>query len=267
MRREFVFPIRIIIYVKNQFRIKAKDGDLVVGTFWRREGLSKDDKPYVRIAVGDYLELVEQRGEERQAAVCSNYILSDYDDYLKMKKDKNKVEKMIKTIGKCLENKKVTSFYFDKEDNSRHLTGYVHCYNEYELLIAHITPRGEYDGYIWNKMEDLYRVDYDGEYEKKIERLYEIKKQHHPAVNGDEDDIMESLLKFACENNYLVSVWLQDDEVTGFVEEYDDVICLKVINDNGIENGTAVIDVNEVVRVVCDTDDEQDLKILNEAVN
>lgn len=114
LRREFVFPIRITIYVKDKYRIKAKDGDLVVGTFWRPEGFEKDNMPYARIAVGDYLELVNQKGEEeamwailgsiahelthyfqyinnvkltpigeeRQATVYSDYILGDYDEYL-----------------------------------------------------------------------------------------------------------------------------------------------------------------------------------------
>lgn len=118
MRKEFCFPIRVNVYVKENYRIKAKDGELVVGTFWRPEGFGRDNFPYIRIAAGDYQDLVEERGkdeamwsilgtlahelthyfqyinqleltaigEERQATVYSDYILSDYEEYLLNKK-------------------------------------------------------------------------------------------------------------------------------------------------------------------------------------
>ena len=118
MRKEFFFPVKVNIYVKENYRIKAKDGELVVGTFWRPEGFEQDNTPYVRIATGDYQELVAERGkkeamwsilgtlahelshyfqyinqleltrigEERQATVYSDYILNDYDEYLSSKK-------------------------------------------------------------------------------------------------------------------------------------------------------------------------------------
>ena len=101
------------IYWYNNRR-KAKDGELVAGTFWRPDGFDQDNAPYVRIATGDYRELIMGRGkkeamwsilgtlahelthyfqyinqldltpigEERQATVYSDYILSDYDEYL-----------------------------------------------------------------------------------------------------------------------------------------------------------------------------------------
>ncbi len=63
LRREFVFPIRVNVYVKADYRIKAKDGDMVVGTMWRPE--DANSYPYIRLAAGDYHELVDERGEEQ----------------------------------------------------------------------------------------------------------------------------------------------------------------------------------------------------------
>lgn len=68
---------------------------------------------------------------------------------------------MNKILELCLKEQKIASLYFDKEDNCAHLTGFVHGYNEEELLVAHITPRGEYDGYVLNKISNLYRIDYE----------------------------------------------------------------------------------------------------------
>lgn len=170
---------------------------------------------------------------------------------------------MNKIIEKCFEEHKVASFYFDKEDNCVHLTGIVHQHNEDELLIAHITPRGEYDGFILNKIGNLYRIDYEGEYENKIQRLYQLKAQAHPTVVCNEDGILFSLLKFARENQRLVSLELNTDKVTGIVKKYDNFVQLQVINENGIKNGRCIIAIDEIVTISCDTDYEQDLKILN----
>lgn len=114
VRKEFVFPIRVNVYVKSSYRIKAKDGEMVVGTFWRPESLCMNS--YIRIATGDYEDLVEEigkenamwailstlahelshyfqyvnnisltpKGEERQAMLYSKYILGDYAEYLEL---------------------------------------------------------------------------------------------------------------------------------------------------------------------------------------
>lgn len=67
LRTEFRFPLRLNVYIKSDYRIKAKDGEAVVGTMWRPEDYDflKNGYPYIRLAVGDYCELVEERGEEQ----------------------------------------------------------------------------------------------------------------------------------------------------------------------------------------------------------
>lgn len=170
---------------------------------------------------------------------------------------------MKKNIEFCLKNRKIGSFYFNKEDNCMHLTGFVHCYNDREIIIEHITPRGEYDGFILNKMENLYRVDYEGDYEKKIHNLYKLKNQKHPIMPCDVGSLIGSLLKFACERERVVTLELENDSITGIIDEYGDYIKLQILNENGEKNGNSIIDIDEVVTFSCDTDYEQDLKILN----
>lgn len=62
VRREFRFPLRVIVYVKGAERIRARDGDLVVGTFF--EPYCYEKEPHIRIATGDYPELLEKRGRD-----------------------------------------------------------------------------------------------------------------------------------------------------------------------------------------------------------
>lgn len=112
LRKEFYFPIRVVVYIKSSYRIKARDGDMVIGTFLRPFDYKVE--PYARLATGDYQELVEKSGEEqamwailrsfshelthyfqyinnlpltligeeRQATIYSENILYDYDDFL-----------------------------------------------------------------------------------------------------------------------------------------------------------------------------------------
>ena len=63
LRKEFFFPVRVNVYIKKAYRIQAKDGELVVGTFW--ESFAYNAYPYIRLATGDYEELKENRGEKQ----------------------------------------------------------------------------------------------------------------------------------------------------------------------------------------------------------
>ena len=108
LRKQYYFPQRIRMYVKSSRRIKTKDGSLVCGTFFRPA--NRREEPYIRIATGDFGEMVQMRciddalaailwtiaheithyyqwvndlnltliGEERQATNYANRLLLDY---------------------------------------------------------------------------------------------------------------------------------------------------------------------------------------------
>jgi len=63
LRKEYYFPIRVVVYIKNKSKIIAMDGDKVYGTFWCTE----DDytiEPHIRVAAGDYKELCIKWGKD-----------------------------------------------------------------------------------------------------------------------------------------------------------------------------------------------------------
>lgn len=171
---------------------------------------------------------------------------------------------MEKIIKYCLDNNKVMSFYLNKEDNLVHSTGFALHLHDDEVLIAHINPRGEYDGFILNKIDNIYKLDYDSDYEKKIQKLYNIKKQNHHMFKIQES-MLYSLLEYANKEGLILSLELKNDKITGFVNNFDEnYVYLTLINDNGWINGKSVISIDEVIVFVCDTDYEQDLKLLYE---
>lgn len=108
LRAQYYFPLRVVVYVKGEKTIRAKDGENVVGTFF--EPYSPMDEPYIRIATGDYDEMARALGKdnalasillslahelthyyqwinniqltpigrERQATIYANYIVDEY---------------------------------------------------------------------------------------------------------------------------------------------------------------------------------------------
>lgn len=67
LRRRYIFPMRVNVYIKRAAAIKAADGELVSATF-----LGPFDRllePYIRIAAGDLTENTEKFG--RYSAYCA----------------------------------------------------------------------------------------------------------------------------------------------------------------------------------------------------
>lgn len=83
LRKESDFPIRVVVYLKNVARIKNLYGELVVATFFAP--FDKTVEPYIRVAVGDYNELLIERGNDNALAAYIRSIsheLIHYDQWL-----------------------------------------------------------------------------------------------------------------------------------------------------------------------------------------
>lgn len=166
---------------------------------------------------------------------------------------------MLNAIKYCYENNKMTYFYF----NSQELCGYIAHYNEKEILINHITPQGLYDGYIIRRISDIVEIDYDGKYDRKIEKLYKIRNQAHKTVDFKNDDIIYTMLDFAKENGYIVSLDFEDTCASGLLVNYkDNIVTINAVDRYGEKDGVNVIDINNVIAIFIDTDNEQKLRIL-----
>lgn len=73
LRKEYIFPIRVPIYVRYTMKIMARDGDLVNGTFLGP--YDKLEEPYIRIAVGDYCQEKLKRGKG-EAVISYFYVIA-----------------------------------------------------------------------------------------------------------------------------------------------------------------------------------------------
>ena len=79
LRSEYYFPLRIPVYVKSARRVRTMDGDLVCGSFFEPEEYTVE--PYIRVASGDYPELLASRGRDNALASILSTIAHELTHY------------------------------------------------------------------------------------------------------------------------------------------------------------------------------------------
>jgi hypothetical protein len=80
LRLYMEFPIRVVVYLKKAYQIKTQDGkEMVSATFLGP--YSKDEEPYIRVATGDFQELVSERGEDNAILSILNSIAHEITHY------------------------------------------------------------------------------------------------------------------------------------------------------------------------------------------
>lgn len=66
LRKEYYFPLSVHVYVKETKQILNRKGELVLSTCWLPD--HKEYHPYIRIATGDYEELLFRWGKDNAIA-------------------------------------------------------------------------------------------------------------------------------------------------------------------------------------------------------
>ena len=80
LRIEFEFPIRVPVYLKKSDQIKNTfTKELVSATLFAP--YDKEQEPYIRIATGDYMELVQELGQDDALASILNSIAHELGHY------------------------------------------------------------------------------------------------------------------------------------------------------------------------------------------
>lgn len=72
LRKNYYFPIRVVVYVKESETIKLMNGSMAWGSF---RYFDTFDEPYIRIPTGDYLKQAEIEGKENAAyTILSSFV-------------------------------------------------------------------------------------------------------------------------------------------------------------------------------------------------
>ena len=87
LRKNYIFPIRLRIYVKSNTLIKARDGSKVPDLFFWP--YNRDDEPYIKIATGDYDDLLKRLGKDDALATILFALLRNITHYFQWLNDTN----------------------------------------------------------------------------------------------------------------------------------------------------------------------------------
>ena len=79
LREWYEFPVRVPIYFKNKKQIKSRSGELASATFFGPFDLTQE--PYIRVAVGDYPDLLAARGQDDALAAILGSICREMTHY------------------------------------------------------------------------------------------------------------------------------------------------------------------------------------------
>ena len=109
LRNEFNFPIRVVVYLKKAKQIKAIDKEMVSATFLGP--YDKNEEPFIRVATGDYEELVMERGEGSAIFAILNCMAHEIIHYHQWLKDPDFDEEQAEIEAEIESIKLVDEYY------------------------------------------------------------------------------------------------------------------------------------------------------------
>lgn len=156
-------------------------------------------------------------------------------------------------------NKPVSLYHAADGDGSKFEVGYITSVTDDDLTLSCLNARGELDGSLVIRLDDVDVVETDDPYTRKIELLHQYLGSVFKTQELVRGDSFEGQLKRACDDRLILTA--EDDRghrFTGFVKEFDDeYFALELINAYGSPEGEAVIQKGCVVKLEVDRRDEQ----------
>jgi hypothetical protein len=102
LRKEYYFPIRVPVYVKSHYRIKARDGEIVTGACFQPH--EREEEPYIRIAAGDYIDLINKKGKDNALGAMLGTIAHELTHYFQWINDIELTEIGVERQAKAYED-------------------------------------------------------------------------------------------------------------------------------------------------------------------
>lgn len=162
----------------------------------------------------------------------------------------------------------IVSFYTNREQTDRFSSGRIKMYNNTQVLIELIDPYGNDDGLSVNFLSNIFLLEQGTNYNTKLNRLSRLKgeKDRVDAIGYLEADLITYLLRFAKDNEYVLTVQLCESGFTdavGFVERLsENEVDLRLVDELGHLNGKSVFAISDITSITCDSQDERALKLL-----
>lgn len=177
------------------------------------------------------------------------------------------IRKMLATAEK---RKELLGIYTNYQDSTKFAAGYILASDDQFVLLGHIDPKGNYDGYIVKKIESIYLVEQGGKYLQTIGKLFKSKEQRADwgiKRKKGKLDILLMLFNYAKENQLIISLELVDsgnEDVMGYIVDIEDnsIVC-QTVDDYGGKGAIAYFDVRNITHVVCDSEEGHVVELIS----
>lgn len=176
-------------------------------------------------------------------------------------------------LSRCNKENLLVSIYTNRIEPDKFSVGFIEAISNEQILLKHVTEHGLYDGYAVRKLSDVFRVDVNGLYEKRLLKLYQIQNQKHPEkflknkISKDSNLFYETLIA-AYQDKMVVNICIDETEmqesIIGWVNSIKDMeITVSKISYEGFDDGDSIFDLNDIIKINCDSDDERVIGLLN----
>lgn len=169
-------------------------------------------------------------------------------------------ERMINICGEMIE------CYTDSTDLEKFSAGYIALELENELIMQHLQPNGDYDGYIVICKNDIIKIAKGTRYIQKLELLKDIRKVVFEHISKSSENGFECLLNYALKNKRVISVQLLDSgasDIVGYVALIENGKCLvNSLDEYGEADGVCEFFIDDISFLSCDGDEERALDML-----
>ena len=184
-----------------------------------------------------------------------------------MKEELNSITETLKVAFQS--HQIVSCYYYDSDGDacSDSYDGYIAAMDTEMIVIACISADGLYDGFVLEKIENVYRIDRDTYYEKKRGKLYSLKGSQHPKLNfSEEKNLLTEFLDYSMSQHLVITLILKSgDSPTGYLAAYTkDAVTLHQLNKAAEDMGTTVVRIGEILSLELDQYYEQCLRLLYE---
>lgn len=154
------------------------------------------------------------------------------------------------------------SVYTDVDELDKFNLGFLLQIDDDYLLMNMVNKFGEEDGFCIINLDGIIIYDDDKLYSGKIKKLFAIKNQSRKEIKDLDKCVINSLLRYAKSNNYLVEV-NEDNSYFGFVSYYsDEILELNLVDIYAKRIGTACIDIEHITNITCQDKYSKDIEML-----
>ncbi len=171
--------------------------------------------------------------------------------------------KFVSILQEALELKKVVSLYHQSHEADRFEVGFVDSVSRTDVMLQCLTPRGEEDGQMSVRIEDITALEIDDPYSNKIQQLH----SYRGSIFNEKDGLrtsasnpsLDEQLQLAMEEHKIVTIEdVSGTRFTGFVSELTDgYIEMQLVNQFGSPDGRAFVARHMVGKVDIARRDEQ----------